>query len=556
MQEILSNGKAGHTPEVLQVLRDMHPPGRGTVPHSPNCPQLVITQHQAQRSLFVLAGKIQTSTDCFGWSASLLYPLRGKKTRGRYIPFIHQVARLVARIGSARVPAIFAHILTCGNLVALHKLEAAEQAEAAEKKLPLSLRPVNQGCNFLKWALRLAVRSKAAQSAARKLEPLQCGLVKRGPELYCHSLRALRERGWAILKTDFANGFNALSRQAVLDAVQERCPELTSLFNLFYAVDGACFFALDGVAEIIWSAEGVRMGCPLGSFGFDLALQAILNNCANRHPKVLVRSLTDDCNLMVHLPGERAEAKMALKSLRDAFTDLKSEAQKYLNLELNLGKCALLLPQDHVLLPEDAKCFEDTKVEARGMRVAGAPIGNDEFCAEFVGAKVDAAKAKIGALRGIHPQVGLLLLMLHAGPNYLAQIVPPSLTVKHFDMEVADFVLELMSLAGAPGLPCPDARLLAFKQRLRLPMRYGGAGLVGVDSICAAAFTGSVIACAELDTILADNIDGLERFAQPTLDLLSPTRPPGPHSYQHAFALAAHCPVRPLRPQPLRGARF
>jgi hypothetical protein len=107
--------------------------------------------------------------------------------------------------------------------------------------------------------------------------------------------------------------------------------------------------------------------------------------------------------------------------------------------------------------------------------------------------------------------------------NYLAQIVPPSLTVKHyerFDMEVADFVLELMSLAGAPGLPCPDARLLAFKQRLRLPMRHGGAGLVGVDSICAAAFTGSVIACAELDTILADNIDGLERFAQPTLDLL------------------------------------
>ena len=46
--------------------------------------------------------------------------------------------------------------------------------------------------------------------------------------------------------------------------------------NLFYTVDGACFFAVDGVVEVILSAEGVRMGCPLGSLGFDLALQAVL----------------------------------------------------------------------------------------------------------------------------------------------------------------------------------------------------------------------------------------------------------------------------------------
>ena len=106
-----------------------------------------------------------------------------------------------------------------------------------------SLRPVNKGCNFLKWALKLAVRSGPALAAARKLEPLQSGLAKRGPEAFCHSLRALREQGYAILKTDFRNGFNAISRQAVLDAVQRLCPELTGLMNLFYTVDGACFFA-------------------------------------------------------------------------------------------------------------------------------------------------------------------------------------------------------------------------------------------------------------------------------------------------------------------------
>ncbi len=81
---------------------------------------------------------------------------------------------------------------------------------------PPSLRPVNKGCNILKWALKLAVRSGPALAAARKLEPLQSGLAKRGPEAFWHSLWALREQGYAILKTDFRNGFNATSRQAVL----------------------------------------------------------------------------------------------------------------------------------------------------------------------------------------------------------------------------------------------------------------------------------------------------------------------------------------------------
>ncbi len=100
------------------------------------------------------------------------------------------------------------------------------------------------------------MRSGPALAAVRKLEPLQSGLAKRGPEAFCHSLWALREQGYAILRTDFRNGFSAISRQAVLDAVQRLCPELNALMNLFYTVDGACFFAVDGVVKVILSAEG------------------------------------------------------------------------------------------------------------------------------------------------------------------------------------------------------------------------------------------------------------------------------------------------------------
>ena len=108
---------------------------------------------------------------------------------------------------------------------------------------------------------------------------------------------------------DMFNGFNALSRQAVLDAVQLRCPQLTSLFNLFYTVDGACFYTVDGVVELVWSAEGVRMGCPLGSLGFDLALQGPLDRCAARRRSTVGPSLTDDCTLAGLRPSDRPDAK-------------------------------------------------------------------------------------------------------------------------------------------------------------------------------------------------------------------------------------------------------
>ncbi len=57
----------------------------------------------------------------------------------------------------------------------------------------------------------------------------------------------------------------------------------------------------------------------------------------------------------------------------------------------------------------------------------------------------------------------------------------------------------------------------AFRRRLRLPMRHNGAGLIGVHSISAAAFVGSVVAAAHADPVLLLHLDGLTRFAQPAL---------------------------------------
>jgi hypothetical protein len=80
--------------------------------------------------------------------------------------------------------------------------------------------------------------------------------------------------------------------------------------NLFYTVDGACFFIVDNVVEMILSAEGVRMGCPLGSFRFDLALQDVLERCVQSQGAagMVLRSPTYDCNLALQLPDDPAQA--------------------------------------------------------------------------------------------------------------------------------------------------------------------------------------------------------------------------------------------------------
>jgi hypothetical protein len=89
--------------------------------------------------------------------------------------------------------------------------------------------------------------------------------------------------------------------------------------------------------------------------------------------------------------------------------------------------------------------------------------------------------------------------------NYLAQVVPPSLTADHFsrfDAGVADLVLQLLTLSGECISPiCAIDPRAAFKMRLRLPLLSNGVGLIGVSAIGAA----SVVTSAHEDAVLPGN---------------------------------------------------
>ena len=439
MQELTSNGLADFSMETFEILNAMHPKRKKPlVKHLTSVAQVTVSTKKAKRLLFKTGGYNNTTLDVFGWSPDFLRPVRGDKVR-----FIQQLARLVARIACAEVPDCVGMILSCGGLFGLNKLTSTEQQERIKLGFKPKVRPVNVGVLFLKVAFKLVLKSPQVIQATLAMKHIQRGMgAMRGPEVMAHLARAYWERGIPQLMTDFTNGFNDFLRQAMLDAIERRCPAVTKLFNTFYARDSLCFFIVDGVVHIISSTEGSRMGCVLGSWGFCLTVQDIYEAVALRHGMNL-RALTDDLQCAPELIA--GKENLAIARCADAFATVRDEAWRRAGLKVN-DKCMLLLPPGltppgtsyTTTLPADAIVLIDEfllesgddnhldldqsllkllgqlqihkrawpdglVVEQTGMKIAGAPIGSDAYCQDEVAAALQRIAKPLKSLRGIDP---------------------------------------------------------------------------------------------------------------------------------------------------------
>ena len=121
-------------------------------------------------------------------------------------------------MGSGDAPSAIYFILITGSLTALNKDSPVETQERLAAGEECRLRPVNSGSGILKTCLREALSQPAAQRALAELLPIQMGGIPSGPQTKIYMARLLYDEGYFASLQDAINAFNAIHRQAVLDA--------------------------------------------------------------------------------------------------------------------------------------------------------------------------------------------------------------------------------------------------------------------------------------------------------------------------------------------------
>jgi hypothetical protein len=176
------------------------------------------------------------------------------------------------------------------------------------------------------------------------------------------------------------------------------------------------------------------------------------------------------------------------------------------NIFRNASKDKLLLPDGAPEPPNPSHTYGidlSKIITFDGIRVAGAPIGTDDFMASFVDKKVDAATAKTQAIASLcpdEPQVALALIVNGAnkGLDYLVRNTPtvpilPALI--RFDDHLMDTTLDIICPRDTLD-KLPVSKVKRAKEILMLPVRYNGLDLFPSQCKAPCAYIACQVACA------------------------------------------------------------
>ena len=472
------------------------------------------------------AGDFSLAKDVYGWAPWLFFSCRGSKV-GFFRSFVN-FACLIANNASL-FPTICATLFSAGALTPLNKVSDDKRQQREDAALPPKLRPINSGSLLAKTVLKAVLATPAAERAAERTAPFQLSMgASRGAEKLIHICRAAYENKWLVGKNDFANGFNSMCRQKMLDSHCKLFPEGTTVFNFFYGTDSPVFlFDADNDIITLQSSQGSRQGCAAGTHGFCLGLHPMLHELQLLFPEFSMRVLTDDVNALVPPPasGSYADWQSTYSRYADFLVALKRLSFEFAGLSLNLEKAGLLLPIGAPLPCDEvrAKFPPLFDFQQEGFRVAGSPIGTDAFMLAFVNDKVKDAQSKIVSIKVLglkSPRAAHRLLTCCASKlmSYLCATVPPHLmmpAVHKFDAFIESAFFEILS---PTPINCSADRMFRAKLKLCLPTPVG-CGLFKSADQGSFSWWSSVSSCLN-DPLLFSLRSGLERFAAPAWNIM------------------------------------
>ena len=365
-------------------------------------------------------------------------------------------------------------------------LQAAEWIAGAPltplKKRDLGVRPIAVGELMRRLVSRafclLPALKKRTQACFLELHQLGVG-IRGGAEaaVQCVKMRlqlaGKNKERVAVLKLDFENAYNTISRQVILEELKADFPEVVPWFFFCYGQEAK--LTCQGRILPFGSAQGVQQGDPLGPFLFSIAMRRCCKRLLAELPSSLSVWYLDDGTVV----GSEEDVERAWEIVQE-------EAPR-VGLKINAKKCEVWTSDglECSFLPQDV-----CRSSPDGFELLGCPVGLPRFCHETVMRRVRKIADALERLDAINdPQVEYLLLRSCLGIPKLVfalRASPPSFirqAARAFDELIVTTFGKRFSL---------DLSEQQWRQ-VGLPVRLGGLGLMKAEDLLEPCFLGSLI---------------------------------------------------------------
>ena len=437
VQSLMQEGLAKVDDDVLQQLRDLHPPGDSDLPLPPQVNlQVTVDIGDLTKILIHLANGAHGGVT--GWTGDLL-KLSVKSER-----CMDALACMVMDLNNGRLTGCVMDIFSSNLLTAGRKANGG-------------IRPIGSPELLAKIAAHVSLLVTGHDALKARFQPEQLGIgAKGGSERAVHKIRALLELHGSnsiAISVDFVNAFNVRSRKRILEKLYSN-PDLKGLWNYAhwkYGSPSALVVRNGTEVDIISSTQGVTQGDILAGVLYGNSIQDIYEQCTVGHDAEVV-AIADDCMLV----GPMEDTLAAYDQLCDLCADEEE------GLVISPTKSFCLWPRN-TTVPRtltEACASRSLSLQTGSAKFVGVQVssydmmvGEDKEVGPWVAEKVNSQLELISLI--IHPampaQVGQLMLRYVALPklNYLMRTVPPHLLenpLAQFDRAILCAVQTLLNL--------------------------------------------------------------------------------------------------------------
>jgi hypothetical protein len=460
---------APNTPDTLQELQEKHPAGQRPVCQAPDITNVALTT-EAQVLRAIKSFSPGSAGGPTGLRPQILKDVVGDANTELRPAVLASLTRFINTLSRGQVPVTIRPLFFGANLTALTKKIGG-------------IRPIAVGNTLRRLAAR-CIGSSVRDQRRTAYGDVQLGYgTPRGAEAAAHAARIYLAQpqtdDHVLLKIDFKNAFNSVSREAMLRATAENNPSIYPFTAAAYGRPSQLFYG----NEVISSEVGAQQGDPEGPPLFSDAVNHI------------IQRIETEVNIWFLDDGNFAGP---YKEVLIAFQYLMAESAK-IGLEVKPTKCELVFlgnPSEEklseILAAFKAVC-DVVVTEKDDLIMLGAPLGH-RAAVTCLSSKKDDLDRIVERLKSIDSHYALFLLkncfympkllyFLRTAPCYKEEEL-----LEAFDSTIVD-ALETIC----------NVKLDEFSSKqARLPTGMGGLGLPSATILAPSAYLASACGSADL----------------------------------------------------------